>query len=319
MKTLICKYCLNEFTPRNKLQKSCGSKTCRQLYRKEYDSKRDYTSYNRKRQGYKEPLDLFKKKNEFSRNIEKYSDKIIDYDRSPTKKCYIGFAKAPLMPNDNGIGYKGVKIQSENRELIQCSSCARWYKVITSCHLNKCCGLTVDEYKEKFGFAKNVGLTSDVYSNYLAEELPKKMDGRMNWLNFHKMSGDKQKRLMKNLKKGREKAVARRGQPYNPMSSQNERGTCPEQLKVKLINFVNRFKRLPRANERREGFCAATYTYRYGSMNNVFKMYGLPQRARGRSTEYVFPDGMVFKKHREESYDGLYSIMLEKCPILKTY
>lgn len=92
----------------------------------------------------------------FSDNKEKYIDKIIDYNLSTTWKWYIWLAKSPLIPNDNWIWFKWVLMQSENRSLVQCSECWKWYKIIPSNHL-KSHWLTRDKYKEKFWLNKNTG------------------------------------------------------------------------------------------------------------------------------------------------------------------
>lgn len=142
-KTCQNKGCSNMFSVRssNTIKKYCKEKNCTFQARKNNDAK----YVNKKKTLRKATI-----KNEF---IEKTpSNQIIDYKESPTGKAFIGFAKEPLMQNENGIGYQGVKIQTDNRELIQCYECGMWLSRINSRHLKRCSNLVnTKQYKEKYG------------------------------------------------------------------------------------------------------------------------------------------------------------------------
>jgi hypothetical protein len=224
------------------------------------------------------------------------AEHIIDYEGG---HAYIGFAKTPLMKSVSGIGFQGVKLQTPNRDRIQCHECGKWQRALNSKHL-KTHELTTGEYKEKYGFNKNTGLVSDKHSIHLR-------DRAIN----NKNLTDSLKKKPEDLRKWNKD----RGFNSHSMERMNGYGTCPEQLRARLINFINRFKRLPLGSERNIGYFS--YCDRFGSMNNALKEYGLPTRVRrGRVTEYVFPDGSFLVKRDNQSYDLLYSMMLKKCPIL---
>lgn len=252
------------------------------------------------------------KENEFSKNKYKYNESIIDYPRSPTGKAYIGLAKSPLMPNENGIGFQGVKLQSENRVLIQCYECGEWFKHITS-HLVRRHKITSAEYRVKFGFNKNTSLVSDEHSNFLAAKMVETIN------NVGKRIP--QEILLPLLEKGRKKAI--KNNVYNVSNNsrqkQNLWGTCPLQLKEAIINYVKRFRKLPTVTSGRTGFTKlGTVKKRFGSLNNAFKECGLPTIHRMKGlVEYVFEDGTLFHTKMGKGYEELYTIMKNKCDVLK--
>ena len=244
--------------------------------------------------------------NEYTKSKEAYKELLMGYPMSPTGKCYVGLAKAPLIPSENGIGFKGVKVQSENRELIQCFECGGWFKHINHKHVSTH-GLTLDEYKEKHGFMRGTALTSDIVSNYYAEQVVKN-----GLTSFNRLPQEKLNKMLN----------GNRGQNNKLTSEQeNNKGTCPLQLKTQLINYINRFKRVPYKNRGRDGSVKVdVIKYRYGSMNNFLDLIGLPvKKRRGGITEYIFADGFTFfYNHQRDNYLELYNIMLEKCPVLTT-
>lgn len=248
----------------------------------------------------------------FSEQKEKYKDRIIEYNGSPTGNAYIGFAKSPLMPNTNGIGYQGVLMQSENRSLVQCSECGKWMVQITSAHL-KNHGLNSEEYKEKFGLNFGCGLISDVKGNWHAEHVVKVINDRGLRPDFEK--------VRENITKANTE-LTRSKERYKikgTMQQKNKWGTCPEQLKFETVEYIHRFHKLPTtASKKRGGFSKVkTLISRFGSLNNAFKEYGLPIRQKmGAITEYLFNDGLVAYTKRGEGYNEIYNLMLSKCNIL---
>ena len=254
------------------------------------------------------------KENEFSKQKFKYSHAIVDYLGSPTGKAYVGLAKTPLMENPSGIGFQGVKLQSENRELIQCNECGKWYKFLTPGHLRRH-GLTSQEYKEKYGLYATTSLASDCYSMKQAKIL----DERIARGEFtHKLSREER---MKRFQEGREKAIKEGKYHFTQMERKNEKGTCPEQLKSALANYIHRFKRLPCKGGRGPKFQHIWILIeKFGEPNKIWEHYGLPTRKlRGRIVEYLFPDGTFFMIKNGLGYEELYTLMKEKCQILKDY
>lgn len=295
-----CVVCGKLFSARkkNKIKILCGKMSCRKRRLKPFKD-----TWEDKRQDKK----IFKVhfvENEFSKNKYKYDESTIDYKGSPTGKAYIGLAKQPLMKNENGIGYQGVKMQSENRELIQCYECGRWFKVISTPHLKRH-GLTIREYKDKYGFFQKTSLISDVQSNFLANQ----MVNNVNKLGKRLPS----EKLLKMMWEKRTKKRGERTREY-----QNLHGTCPEQLKQNLVNHIRRFHRIPHSPSGRDGFMQiGTLKKRFGSMNNALKNWGLPVRYKlGAVVQYCFEDGTNFVTKQGKGYEELFMMMLKKCPVL---
>lgn len=291
-----CKNCGKNFKPMR-----ANQLTCSQDCGKERHSKRMYkiNVINRNKKAAK----LHFIKNELSKQKYKYSDKIIDYPDCPTGRAYIGMSKQPLMKNDNGIGFKGTKLQSENRELIQCYGCGDWFRKIVQKHTLKCCGLTIKEYKGKFGFNKTTSLISDIASNEAAARIVHNSKIRENMKNKGKY-----------LKPGKKK-----GGKYRTVEMENYWGTCPEQLESALVEYIHRFKRLPSSQSGNRGFGKlGAFLRRFGSFNNALRHYGLPTRKRmGQITEYNFPNNTQYFIKNGMGYEELYRLMCAKCSILK--
>ncbi|MCP3684685.1 MAG: MucR family transcriptional regulator [bacterium] len=239
--------------------------------------------------------------NEFSKNKFKYNDKIIDYKHSPTGKAYIGLAKEPLMKTESGIGFQGVKLQSENRELIQCNECGKWCKILTVKHLKEH-GMTLVEYKKKYGFNKRTALCSDEQSRIRSARIIDTIHGIPNT--------PPQRELMK-LREGKQKKTS-------SIEEQNNLGTCPLQLKTAFINHINRFRKIPTGLSHHDGYVQLpTVIRRFGSLNNALKEWGLPTKHKmGANIEFAFPDGTVFWTKKGKGYEELYLIMKDKCPVL---
>lgn len=291
LKGRVCKYCNKLATINNFFVKYC----------KECSKKNIKSKFNNLAKQLKRSFNLHFIETIFSKEKFKYADKIIDYPDSPTGRAYIGLAKLPLMKNDNGIGFKGVKVQSENRALIQCSNCSMWLTKLAAAHLQKCGGLTTREYKEKFSLNLHSGLISDVTGNkmsVLAEKL-------LATNKFNRGYNGKRKFL-----KGRKPS----------METLDKWGTCPEQLRDRLFEYINRFKRIPNGSPR-EGISVPTYKYRFGSFNNALKHYKLPTRTQfGAYVLYEFQDGTIYKiqKHYFD-YEKFYKLLIQKCPQLSNY
>jgi len=247
-----------------------------------------------------------KKETYFSRQKHKYGDKIVDYNNSPSGKAYVGLSKLPLMPNDNGIGFKGVLLQSENRDLVQCSECGRWFKCLSSTHLATH-GLTRQLYREKYGLNKRESLISDTLSRYYSDKITHQPIMVENYT-----SGKYIEKAHKAWRK-----VSRESINLTPQKA-NLMGTCPLQMEQGLIEYINRFHRIPHSTGGKRGFRVNLYKDRFGSMNNALAHYGLPTRHRtGNKTQYIFPDKQYyFVDNTGRGYETLYQVMLKKCPIL---
>lgn len=287
---IICgnniKFCKNGIHQTNRA-KTCGKLSCI----KELSSRRQETKIAEKNK-----IKIKKVKKLYLNNA------YIDYLDSPNGEAFIGFAKKPLMPNDNEIGFKGVKIQTSDRKFIQCFECGNWYKALTDSHLKRCANITVEKYRKKFGFNSRTGLVADITS-----------------IKFANIGLKNLKKSLKDGKINRDNILNKMNTSYkvceNTMEKMNGYGTCPAQLKDRLITFIHRFKKIPSSVE---GFSCRTYALKFGTFNNALKKYGLPiRKQRGYATEYIFPDNSIYIKTPLVNYEELYNLMLKKCKILQ--
>lgn len=245
--------------------------------------------------GFDEPLEL-KRKEKIKK--EKFcAEHIIPYEDG---HAFIGFAKIPLMKSDNGVGFKGVKIQSVDRTKMQCAECGNWFPHVGR-HV-RVHGMKADDYRAKFGLNITTGLVADSQSEQL-------MNLRNAFLS--KLSDSELPINFVKRKHGKGSMKKRRN-----MEALNNKGNCPEQLKARMVNFIHRFKRLPGSSV--DSFSYGAYVSSFGSMNNALRSYGLPTRKQAGSgyTLYEFLDGSIYKKKPVQSFDALYDLMLKKCPIL---
>lgn len=239
---------------------------------------------------------------------DKYLEKIIDYPGSPTGKAYIGINKEPLMKNEAGYGFQGVLLQDETRQFIQCSGCGNWLRQLNTKHLEACLQITPDEYKKMYGLNKSQGLVSDAIALKNTENVLKGLESA-------KESGFVLGRPFtaeESRKGGRTKKRRQR---------QNEFGTCPEQVKARLYEFIRTNHELPGRMNRGYALYKIIYN-RHGTFGRALPQYGLPKFERkGSSYYFTFRDHTIHKMNLNqfssfEQREELFRLMMEKCPVL---
>jgi hypothetical protein len=240
-------------------------------------------------------INSLKKKAFYGEFKQKFSDKIIDYPDSPTGKAYVGIAKQPLMPVKNGYGYMGVILQDDDRKYVQCYECGKWAERIGGFHLKTTHGLSVSEYKKKYGLFQREGLCSDQLSMIYTKACLK---------NKHRIA------------KGNTHYKTRKKGTYGnqTIAFQNRHATCPEQLKQRLFEFIRCNRELPSRNNR--GFhLYQTLVTRFGTFQAGLQHYNLPYYFRlGSSYEYHFPDGtkVILNQNKLEDRETLYNLISQK-------
>ncbi len=249
------------------------------------------------------------KKGFYFKKQETYADKIIDYPSElKSKKAYIGISKEPLIPNDTGIGFKGVLLQDSSRQYIQCSACGEWLQKIPHTHLKKCCGLTAYEYKKRFGLFVGQGLVSDETSLKLtAIALKNKANLKLSMAHLQLA---KQKRAL---------CVARQAESLKSFQWQNKYGNCQEQLKSRLKEFILVNRELPSQHNRGKSLYK-TLCRKYGTFGEGLVRYGLPKLERaGTNMKYTFPDKSIYAYNINKTHDReeLYRRLIAKCLLLK--
>lgn len=240
----------------------------------------------------------------YKHNKDQYKNKIIEYTDSPTGRAYVGINKAPFMPNDNGIGFKGVVIQDENRELIQCSGCGKWKKKITNLHTKSCLGITVKEYKTKFCINDSTSLVSDQTSLALTQVA---------------LRNNKSKKFKNPFKDKTTRPKGKHGRSKkHSMEYFNKFGTCPLQLRTRLYEFIRCNRELPSSGNKGRSIYTALRK-RYGSFGHALAVHGLPYMTRvGTNMRYAFSDGTVYRFNINQFHDReeLFNLIMQKCPAL---
>lgn len=231
-----------------------------------------------------------------------YAERFLAYPDAPTKRAYVGIAKKPLMPTSTGIGFLGVLLQNEARNRVQCYECGSWMKIITSLHLNKCCGITSIEYREKHGLNKSNGLCSDMTSlRYTKNALEANPENRLKYA----------------FKPGQ----SSRNFTKRTTERENQHGTCPEQIKDRLFQFIADNRELPSQGNKGRPLYKILIA-RFGSFGKGLAHYGLPVLARRGTTMYfTFPDETTYKYNLNQWYnrEELFTMISQKCPALLPY
>lgn len=265
--------------------------------------RREYVrAYHRKRKGILPIKDLALRKND-------YRHLLVDYPGAPTGKAFVGINKTPFMKTDTGIGFRGVLLQDENREKVQCYECGDWLMIISSSHLRFCTKgkmTSTHTYKKKHGLFLSKGLGSDVHALQMTKNLK---DSRP------KIQTEQQKKgLVKMLKHGRNTAHLKTD------AYKNKYGTCDLQILSRLVRFVLSAHELPGPHNIGRGI-AKVLCNRFGTVSKGLAELGLPERRRqGTNMYFKFPDGSEFDYNINQWNDreALYQMMLEKCPVLTT-
>lgn len=282
-----CISCEKDFKPSSNRQLYCKP-SCRKKYITDIDKK------NLSKYFEEEYLDKnYKKVKKYLKNsYYKAKEFLIPYD-SPTGSAYIGLAKEPLIENKGGFGYKGVLLQTDNRQFVQCHICGKWMKSITAKHLAKH-DTNHEKYTETFSLNKSNKLVSDATSYKLEKNARKRKGTTYLIANLASISQEASK---KGVKKWKER---KHSEEYH-----NQFGTCQKQLGYRLLEYVRKYKDLPSRSIKGEGGKLSKALYRrYGSLNNGFKAYGFPARHRiGTNVELISLDKERISFNYNKPYD----------------
>lgn len=240
-------------------------------------------------------------------------ERVIDYPDSPTGKAFVGVAKAPLQLAE-GFGYKGVLLQTDNREFVQCHECGKWMASLGGNHVFSH-NMTMEEYRDKHGLLQKYALVSDVLSNKMAESAHERhAAGTFN------SSGVFDSELAKKVSVNAQKARQKRRLVHNVQHS-NKHGFCEQQLGFRLVEYIKKYRNLPSRSQKGEGLSLTiALKRRHGTTNDGFKHYGLPKRfLSGAKLEYVAPDGAfkAFSTRGMNRMNGFYDWMIEHTPVLQ--
>jgi uncharacterized CHY-type Zn-finger protein len=160
--------------------------------------------------------------------------------------------KEPLRETPDGYGYLGVVATDESRNFIQCHTCGKFYKSLSS-HLpvHK---TTIADYKKEYGLAVKTALIGESTREMRikAREL-RIAEGKDRGLPEHL------KRYYQEIDDETRKTVAtRRAKNSWSLERQNKLGLCPDQIVEKLTDLVKIMGRVPSQDEFKEH-----YKFRY--------------------------------------------------------
>lgn len=307
----ICEVCRKVYQSNQSRQRVC-SKKCYKVHEKRMANKKEIEFYNK----YFENSNAHKKRLKKAIRSTKYrvyDERIINYD-SPTGKAFVGIYKEPFQKVVNGFGYFGVLMQTDNRTLVQCHECGKWFIWINSGHL-KIHGYTQKEYNEKFGLNKTKSLLSDEQS-YIREDKARKRN-RM----YSKEEKERLAKLIAVARKNREKQRLSQIGKKHSTEYHNRFGTCEKQLKYRLLQYIKTYKDLPSRSKKGEGgrICKAMVR-RFGDLNKGFAHYKLPIRLRrGTNVKFIAPNKKIIKFNYNRDYNKSIMIdwMIDNCEVLK--
>lgn len=235
--------------------------------------------------------------------LSAYEDKLIPYPTSPNGRAYIGLNKQPLMRIADGHGFYGVLLQDKERQLIQCAVCGDWMSQFGR-HLEYKHGITHDEYRQRFGLNRKTALISDegqmrCRKNLLSDPVRMKKLAAARGKNMNHDGG-------RGIHRGTEHS--------------NKWGTCPLQLKTRLIEYITTNRQLPgQANTGRKLYM--TLYRKFGhNFNRALEHFGLPVRKEigGGYQTFLFPDGtrQTFNMRFYPEREAFFWMMMSKCPVL---
>lgn len=183
--------------------------------------------------------------------------------------------KEPLRALKEGYGYFGTVALSKDKKKIQCHICGKMYKSVSS-HLSQTHGMTVEEYKDKFGLAGTTTLIGNATRKKFRDHYNKT---KRKFLEHHRQKG---------LKGTVERNKERKGNKLR-MEIRNKRGNCPDQLIDKITKLYDKLGRAPSVAEYRKEYgkgAPSQLYYYFGLWDNAFSKAGIKS----------------FKKQKEEKY-----------------
>lgn len=194
--------------------------------------------------------------------------KTMEYADAPSGFVTLYNYKEPFMLFKQGYGYEGVLLMDGKTDKIQCHFCGDWFNYLPK-HLLKEHNMLAHQYKTLVGLNKTTALISEsARQNLIAVGLESRMKNLVKKeKGVHKVSEETKKKISAVLSK-----ITR--------ETQNNKGTCPEQLldRIKLLA-----KQLGHVPTIREVTNVDTIKARFGSFNRALKLAGLTPRKPGEN------------------------------------
>ena len=200
--------------------------------------------------------------------------------------------KEPLRRVPKGYGYLGTVAMTENREYIQCHECGDLFKRLNG-HTNKVHGLTMPEYRKKYGLSKSTALVGDSERYKLQQYILKETKLRK--------PGELPKHLKEYAKSIKESGRSFPSRKDYSLEWRNKRGLCPDQVLEKILDLKVKLGRIPSYDEfsdEYDGRYLSSIKYLHGSWTEAVKKIGEKTREdlRRHSEEDLIAELQDFQK-----------------------
>jgi len=203
------------------------------------------------------------------------------YEPAPSGLVMLYNYKEPYMKYEFGHGYQGVLLFDSKTDKVQCHECGLWFDYLPS-HI-RTHNLSANEYKLRVGLRRSTALISETHREKLLKNRAQKMLNLR--LHNYQHSEETKKKISETLKK-------------NHRETQNENGTCPQQILDRIAKMGAELGRTPTKEE----FAGYTTAKRlYGTWSNAVKLAGLIPRESGQNA--------VHKKRHQYSREDLLAIL----------
>lgn len=161
--------------------------------------------------------------------------KEMEYPDAPSGYVTLYNYKEPFMKfehNGSGYGFQGVLLFDGSTDQIQCHICGEWFHSLGR-HLNREHNITAAKYKTLVGLRQTSALISETVRAKLIAHGTERFK---NLIPGKKKSEAEKEKISTTLKK-------------NPRETQNENGSCPEQLITRLQKRATELGRCPIRDE----------------------------------------------------------------------
>lgn len=184
--------------------------------------------------------------------------KTMEYEDAPSGYVTLYNYKEPFMKFTGGYGFQGVLLFDGVSDTIQCHYCGQWFGSLPH-HLRREHNMTASQYKEKVGLRQTSALISESMRQKL---IASGLDKRLQNLRIQGRKTEAQKeKIRATLKK-------------NVRETQNERGSCPEQLIDSLLKqYKENGNKTPHSKKLRK---YESIINTFGSYKKACEIAGIP-------------------------------------------
>lgn len=186
--------------------------------------------------------------------------------------------KEPLISVEDGFGYYGAILVSQDKNFIQCHICGELHRALGR-HLRNKHGMNCAKYRKEFQLAHDTALVGETTRLKLKEGMLK----RLSQMTKEEREGLELKRLESVRKFNKE-----RGGWKIALEIKNKYGTCPDQTLAKIEECKDSLGHVPSRREFKEWCGSQRYLHLcksyFGSWTNALRQLGLESKKRVHGT-----------------------------------